>query len=600
MKMFLNKIKNFIIKYWHLLVLIIVAICFFIVTASFNYFSQTIYVNNQRVYKWLSPDETANYIFAKLYGQESKLSFFEKYNLYADDIIHPRSFRSDSGWLKPVSFLGLPLIYGQIIKLIGYKSLPFLTPFVAAVGLIFYYLLIRKFFGKTNALISTLLMASFPVYVYYSARSMFHNVLFMVLLIIALYYAILMVRRKKKINDENLFKYETFAIKPYIFSALSGSFFGLAIITRTSELIWLLPLLLILWIGNIKKIGLTKLIIFLGFVFLCLLPVMYWNQTLYSSFWRGGYNEMNQSIVNITEASAGLVQSSVSGNFGYVKEFLQKLKSNIFYFGLEPKQSLKMLYHYFIVMFYWFFIPAVLGGIIFLTKIKQWRKKHWLYLMAYFFISLILILYYGSWGFHDNPKATSFTIGNSYTRYWLPIYLGGIPFVSLFIVKLTKLFKKKVLIYAARIVLIALVSFISLNFVLYGSEEGLIISFKQLKNYNQELTKVLNLTEDNSVIITRYHDKVFFPERKVIVGLFDDNTMNQNYANLVKVLPVYYYNFTFTEKDFNYLNNNRLKEVGLQIQQVSQVTKDFTLYKLSLSTPLIKGSLRPKGGAGDF
>ena len=580
--MLTNGINKWLIKYWHLLLLIIVAACFFIGTASFNYYSQTIRIDDRIVYKWLSPDETANYIFAKLYGQESKFSFFEKYNLYADDIIHPRSFRSDSGWLKPVSFLGLPLIYGQIIKLTGYVSLPYLTPFLAAVGLIFYYLLIKKIFGKTNALVSALLLAGFPVYLYYSARSMFHNVLLMVLLIIALDYAILMVRRKKKINDENLFKYKTFYIRPYLFTALSGSFFGLAIITRTSELIWLLPLLLILWIGNIKKIGLTKLIIFLGFIFLCLLPVMYWNQTLYSSFWRGGYNEMNQSIVNITEASAGLVQSSVSGNFGYVKEFLQKLKNNIFYFGLEPKQSLKMLYHYFIVMFYWFFWPMLTGLILFFLRIKKWKIKHWVYIISYFVISLILLFYYGSWGFHDNPKATSFTIGNSYTRYWLPIYLGGIPFVSLFIVKLTKLFKKKVLIYAARIVLIALISFISLNFVLYGSEEGLIISFKQLKNYNEELIKVLSLTENNSVIITRYHDKVFFPERKVIVGLFDDKAMNQDYANLVKLLPVYYYNFTFPEKDFNYLNNSRLPEVGLQIKEVGQVTKDFTLYKLLL------------------
>ncbi len=575
--------KYLIKKYWHWLLLIIVAACFFIATASFNYYSQSIRIDDQVVYKWLSPDETANYIFAKLYGQENKLSFFEKYNLYADDIIHPRSFRSDSGRLKPVSFLGLPLIYGQIIKLIGYKCLPFLTPFIAAVGLIFYYLLIRKFFGKTNALISALLMASFPVYVYYSARSMFHNVLFMVLFIIGLYCATLMVRQKKKLNDENLFKYKTFDIGPYLFSALSGGFFGLAIITRTSELIWLLPLLLILWFGNIKKLGFTKLIIFLGFIFLSLLPVLYWNQTLYGSFWRGGYNEMNQSIVNITEASAGLVQSSFSGNFGYVKEFLQKLKNNIFYFGLHPRQSIIMLDRYFIIMFYWLFWPMLLGLILFFRKIKKWKMKHWLYLISYFIISLILLLYYGSWGFHDNPKAASFTIGNSYTRYWLPIYLGALPFVSLFIIKSTKLFKNKVLIYPARIILIVLISLISLNFVLYGSEEGLIISSKQIKNYNEELTNVLALTENNSVIITRYHDKVFFPERKVIVGLFDDTTMNRQYAELVGLLPVYYYNFTFPEKDFNYLNNSRLAVVGLQIKEVGRVTKDFTLYKLENS-----------------
>ena len=73
---------------------------------------------------------------------------------------------------------------------------------------------------------------------------------------------------------------------------------------------------------------------------------------------------------------------------------------------------------------------------------------------------------------------------------------------------------------------------------------------------------------------------MLFPERKVIVGLFDDKRMIEQYANLVELLPVYYYNFTLPAKDVDYLNNKRLAEAGLGIKKIKQVTSDFTLYKI--------------------
>jgi hypothetical protein len=122
--------------------------------------------------------------------------------------------------------------------------------------------------------------------------------------------------------------------------------------------------------------------------------------------------------------------------------------------------------------------------------------------------------------------------------------------------------------------------YVSLNFVLHGSEEGLLFLAQRQKDSRLEAQKVLELTESNSTIITFYHDKLFFPERKVIVGLFNDQNMIAEYANLVKLLPVYYYNFTFPEKDLAYLNERRLAEAGLGIAPVRRVSGDFTLYKL--------------------
>jgi len=231
-------------------------------------------------------------------------------------------------------------------------------------------------------------------------------------------------------------------------------------------------------------------------------------------------------------------------------------------------------------------------------------------MIDYVLISAVLIFYYGSWKFFDNPDPNSFTIGNSYTRYWLPIYLGAFPFASLFIIKLTKAFAPVELPYspevnatnklnvkdylrilkryakrsvpiALQIVIICIIIISSVRYVLYGSEEGLVYSAQKQAQMIGEQDAVLNSTPSQAVIITKYHDKLFFPERKVIVGLFDDDNMNLKYAKLAEILPVYYYNFTFPEKDFNYLNERKLKTAGFSIEPVESIS-DFTLYKLNL------------------
>lgn len=555
----MEKIKNWFKKYWVGLLLAVVAMCFFVGASSFNYITQ----KNDFV-KWLSPDESANYNFTKLYAQEGRLDFFEKYNIIAGDIIMPRSYRSDFGWLKPISFLGIILIYGKIASLTTYKIIPYLTPFLAAWGIIFFYLLIKEIFSRRIGLISALALAFFPPYIYYSSRSMFHNILFITLFIISLYFAVISVKK----TDWRW---------GYAFAALAGISTGLAIMARASELIWLAPLWLVIWLLNIKKIGVLKPLIFLAFIFLALTPNLYWNKILYGSYWRGGYNEMNRSIVNMASAGADLVKS------GEVKNNLQQIQKNFFHFGFYPIAAAKMLYYYFTLMFYWLFWPAFLGFILFCWQIKKWERRHFAYLVSYAVIAAILILYYGSWSFHDNPDPKSFTIGNSYARYWLPIYLGAMPLAAIFLVKLTDILRKKWLINTVRILLLVLVFAAGLKFVLIGSDEGLVKTAKNQLASRYELEEIKSLTESNSVIITRYHDKLLFPERKVIVGLFDDDNMIGRYAILVKYLPVYYYNFTFPEKDMNYLNNIKLAPFGLKIEAMKKITDKFTLYKLNFA-----------------
>jgi hypothetical protein len=564
--------QKFTKNFWHYLVLVILSAFFFLGVFSYVHFLQ-----KDGFIKRDSPDETANYIFTKLYADEGKLAIFEKYNLYAGDIMHPRSMRSDAGKIKPVSFLGIILIYGKIASIVDYKIIPYLTPILASVGIIYFYLLIKIIFGRSNALISAFLLVSFPVYAYYSARSMFHNVLFVALLIMSLYYSISMAPKKNKRGSASFKEAKPLKL---LYACLAGGFLGLVVITRASEILWLLPLFFVLWMFNFKKVDLVKLILFLSFLFLAILPMFYWNEILYGAPLAGGYPEMNSAIKNIASESAQVLKEGFGRSGVSYKNYFIDLKNNIFYFGFQPRQSLKMFYYYFAKMFWWLFWPAFFGFLLFLFKIKKWSKRHWAYLISYFIISLILLFYYGSWKFHDNPDPESFTIGNSYTRYWLPLYLGAMPFASMFIIKLTKLFKKRFFIAVSQVVLIILIFFVSLKLTLIGSEEGLVLAAAKINESKHQYEKVLELTENNAAIITFYHDKLFFPERKVIIGLFNDSNMLKEYAKLVNYLPVYYYNFTLPEKDFNYLNGNKLGEYGLHLEKVEKITSDFTLYKL--------------------
>lgn len=547
--------------------------------------------------KFLSPDETANYFFAKNYAENSTIAVFEEANLYGEEIIRPRSIRSDHGWLKPVSFLGIILLFGKIGAFFGSTVIPYLTPFFAALGIIFFYAFVRKLFDKQVAIISAVLLASFPVYFFYTVRSMFHNVLFLVFLMGgALFLLMSMPKLKREKKNFFYFKLTKEQILTFIFSLLTGIFFGLAIGARSSELLWLAPTLFVTWLFYARRLGLTRLVLMVVGLTLALLPIFYWNQILYSSPFYGGYSEMNTSIQELSQVSGNIIHSNLLDNsFSKYQAVFTVLKDNIFYFGYHPYQSLKMFYYYVPVMFPWLCLATFFGLIIYLWQFcKKPNKTQLAYLSTWLVLSFILVMYYGSWKFNDNPDPRRFTIGNSYTRYWLPMYVLAFPLVSLFIVKLAKLFSKLInlkiktkvgsRLRAMLYTLVALVLtgawlYISMIFVFFGSEEGILTLYYNHFRDKAAAAIVLEQTEDNAIIITQYHDKHFFPERKIISALLTDNKINLVFVNLLKNYPIYYYNFSFPEKDFHYLNEKKLPEVGLAIDLVSS-NGVFSLYRL--------------------
>lgn len=567
---------------------ILIALVFFIATSSYNFITQ-----KDGVVKWNSPDETANYYFSKNYAVGEGLLKFDHASAIASDLVIPRSLRSDYGWIKPVSFLGIILIYGELGALTSPAVIPYLTPFFGALGIIFFYFLIRRLFSARIALISAALLAFFPVYFYYSVRSMFHNVLFLVLLIIGFYFIVKSLD-KKYLHQEKLkilsFYLPKNVLSGWFFIFVGGFFVGLAIITRSSELLWLLPILTILVLFYVRRLGVSRILLFLSGIWLGILPALYYNQILYQSPFYGGYGEMNRTLTDISLASSEMIKSTFSSQIASYQESINKIFNNIFFFGFHPGQSREMFGHYVITMFPWLTYltgAGLLGLLIF--NITKPKKKYFIYLLIWFILSIVLVLYYGSWRFTDNPNVGSHTIGNSYTRYWLPMYLMAIPLaalaIELFLKILFFVFRKtrahRTLVSGGATVIVFLISLYSLNFLLFGSEEGIINLYYNTREDKRLGGIILENTPSESIIMTQYHDKVLFPERRIIMGRLEEEQYYPYLNKLLSYYPVYYFNFKYDEATVDYLNNGRLFKNGLKMDLVKKASSQFSLYKIS-------------------
>ncbi len=641
----------FISKNRKILILAIVSILFLFVYSWLPY--QT---GKDGEFRLASPDGTANYFWAERYAtlsplslrgsvndrsnpvsdeksngiasptarndsddsSDSGLTYFEPLNLIADDIVIPRSVRSENGIVKPVSFLGIILIYGWMAKIFGIWIIKYLTPLFAVIGVFCFYGIIKRVFTEKTAFISALMFLVFAPYWYYTARSMFHNVLLVDLVLIGLLFLINSTRieRIKRIYTDFVF----------IFS--SGVFIGLAIITRVSELIWLAPVMLILLVGQANCLSnkqIYKLILFFCGIILALIPMLYYNQILYGDWLKFGYGA-EQKAVNLSSSSDEeetevvlnnsqpppvplLIQEGGTKGISIVQNKINKILP----FGFYPKNIVRNFYYYFIIIFWYLFWPSLLGGILFLWKYKERNKQEWLYFVSFYITSVILVIFYGSWNIQDNIRLDSITIGNSYTRYWLPMYIMSIPLAVMFFQWIASMLsflflsviaspdersdigtwqsrkncnvaeftglphfahndKKKMAGITKNIIIsLFVIAFFILNTqtVIYGQDEGLIY-VKQGIEENKERAKHINsIIGNDAIIITKHLDKFFWPNKKVIAGDLLDDNKNQQYKKLVdRNVPLYYYGFIFQQKDLDFLYNTKLKDLNLEIQEI--------------------------------
>lgn len=461
----------------------------------------------REIIRFNSPDEAANYFFTTRIISAQSMVVPEPLNGLVNNLIHPRSTRVVNGAIVPASFIGLPIIYGIIGLAFSRAILPFLTPLFTILALLAAYACWRRLFGTTTALVATALLAIHPSLWYYASRGFYHNVLFFDFLIFV-WWGYWRWRESKWSQGWLIFCLFALAV---------------ALFVRTSEALWVLPIVGAAIIIDRRELRPAHLFTALLMGGLLIIFYFWLAIIIYGQIWPPGYQ--------------------ISGTPGMI---FSKLPSSIRIplwavapFGFSPLNIANNFLRHGIILFLPFWL-LIAGG--FWYDRGQEIKRS--YALVVSLVTLWLAIYYGSWNISDTVGASGATVGSSYVRYWLPLYAIWLPYAALALLVIQRYLKGLIgrIWLAVVILLLAAASFTQ---VFFDYPEGLTYVAERLQKYRRAMITTESVVASDSVIIGDRADKVFSPERRVIISdgrpVFFIPGVPEATVHLVEVVPVYFY-----------------------------------------------------------
>lgn len=569
-----------------ILFLLVFCIVFFCIYSYFNLlifkrlsdFSKVFdNANNGTDVKFSSPDETANYFWISRIARGKPLYYFEELNGLGNNLVHPRSVNAVGGKIVPGSFLGMIIIYGFLAKIFGLWVVPYLTPFFSVLGIVFFYLLIKEIFQKkTIALLAAMLLSFIPPWLYYSSRGMYHNILFMSLLIMGIYELFYIFGTghiksfKFKVLNFNLILNSL--ILKYFLYFFVGLLIGLAIITRTAEIVWVGVTVIFIFALHFKKIHWPGFFLFLCGLYLPALILMYHNQILYGQVISAGYRSI------IPEGGVGEMVDS-----GVLWQIL------ITPFGFDLKLILVNSFNYLYNFLPYWSAPVVVGAFLFLVlpskSIQINYKKRIIYFAYCLLLTAYLLIFYGSWSITDRIDQANLSLGTSYVRYWLPIYIVSMPFLAAFILQssnflISNHFKFKIVYRAALVFAMIILFFMpSLNLTVHKTDESLFL----LKGLSEVRIKSAIINEivlaNDITVLYKQADKIFFPERKKIIVDLVAPADYEALARLIKLRNIYYYTFA-PASTVEFISRRDFEPHGMKIMDGKKILGHDWIYKI--------------------
>ncbi|MBI4457379.1 hypothetical protein HY633_00255 [Candidatus Uhrbacteria bacterium] len=508
-----------------------------------------------------SPDESANAYFASVFAESGRLWFLEALNFEGEDMIHPRSMRVVDHFTVPGGFLGLPLLYGAAAKAVGLGAIFYITPLLAVLAALAWGALAGRWFGARIGVFSGALLLAHPAWWYESARTLMPNVPFLALLIFGA--AMFWLRPFSAYFARHAYRG---LVAPYLDDIFAGMLVGLALFVRPSEAYWLAVGGLAAAVVLRRDLPWKRLIVAVVSMALAFAPTFILNQAIYGNPLASGYGS----------AFAGVSTEQPSAGRG--SALLGSATPYLFPLGLAPRTALRNAFTYGIAFFPWWsaLVAAALVALVRQARRRRPSKPAVAYAAVAAAVSCWLLLFYGSWIFHDNPDPGAVTIGSSYLRYWLPIFVfSTVPVAWLASAGLDRLPAKRRLAAAA----IGLAAFfaVSAATVFTAPQEGLLAVRASLVGFEKTAAEIFELTPKKSLIVVDRADKFLFPERSVIVPLRSEATYRV-VSKLRKTLPIFYYGITFPDEDLGYLNEIKLPPLGLGIEPVKAIGAE-TLYE---------------------
>jgi hypothetical protein len=258
---------------------------------------------------------------------------------------------------------------------------------------------------------------------------------------------------------------------------------------------------------------------------------------MYGSFWPLGY-----PLSNAIGPSSSRVYAALGGVFAVLSPFgfsLWNIISNFFWYAF--------------VLFFPFWV-LVIAGVLFHRRDERLGQRSYLLLAS--LLTIWLAVYYGSWDIMDTVGPPAVTLGVSYVRYLLPLYVVWLPYAAMALLALRKVLsaarpnldaENSLVAYERIWLMIALILVAAASFaqVFFDRTEGLAYVAERLRGYQATMVLMERRVPFEAVIIGDRADKTFFPERRVIVSdgrpVLSIPEVERVLPRLVEAVPTYFY-----------------------------------------------------------
>jgi len=391
----------------------------------------------------------------------------------------PRDTRSIGDKIVLKGFLGVPFLYSVLISAFG-EFYPYVTILLAVLTGFAFFLLVRELFDENIALVSMILYFSFPFTIFISIMDVIDLTMpFLLFFFIGLYYFIKIMKTNKT-----------------IYYAISGLFFSVALILRYENVILIAPLALVLLINKRKGINVKGVFIALVILLSVVIPILMLNNALYGGYFKTGYKIEFGEFVSygttsfFNEQSIGHISLYLLGLYApYTIIFIIGIM--IFFMGYDAKKN----------------------------QFDSGFKLIFGYTILVFLAKIIVSSSYNLYGIENA------VLNASFVRYIAPVFFLLFPFISYIILKVKDM----------RIIAVLLVAIVLLNFntAIYGSDHmnGVSSQHSALKFWLDELNFVMNSTDERSLIVVNKQDKIFFPERNILLYGSIENMSSDDFTD---------------------------------------------------------------------
>lgn len=440
----------------------------------------------------MSPDERANNFFAHTLAEQGQLHTTELYNGIAFDRVHPRAMESHGGVVSHSVFWGMSLVYGLLARVVGFDVVPVTTPLLVIMMSIAVVSIARKYFSReTSWLVGSLLLV-IPGVLYFSFRAWHNNVAFVSLLILSWCGVVNIMQNKQTQFGRRLSL------------ILTCASFGVAVLIRPVELVWMLPLL---------------------------------------GYGYGYYKEMRSIVPWL--AGSGLV--AIIG-YGIITWFLRHPSLEILNtsmllstgvslpFGNQSSDMVVNVWNYFGKL-QWVHAMLGLGGLGVVLYYRYVRKVTHEVITQYMRLCAVCVyvmvaqwVAYGIFMFNDSGLGVV-SVSNSYVRYWLVSSIMLLPLIAIALETIKDRYEKWMLVVFSIIIVLASVTSVR---VVYRGADGVTAMIARHVQYDNSFKEVIRYIPEDGVVLTRALDKVVFPKRKVMSESWESPQMKESITALQK------------------------------------------------------------------